>query len=395
MVLASAHKSYYACLPVPATAPKPLRLLVILPNWVGDAVMATPALRLLRSSLPGTFIGGLCRPGIDEILEGNDLLDEIHVERGSGVLGPKFVAAKVRPRRYDTALLFTNSFSSALVARIAGVPRRIGYNRDGRGFLLTDKITTPIRGDGAWAIIPACRYYYDAAECVLHEERPRYNALATAPIPLAFAPSLQMECKSSPRQTVAGDALLAHALRSGGYDPDAPYALLNPGGNNPAKRWPAERFAALADHLWTVHHLPSLVNGSPAERETVRAVVSACTTAKPIALPDVVSTTPATLSTLKVVIARARLVVTNDTGPRHIAAACGVPLVTMFGPTDHRWTIIPTRAPSEVLTADPTLPEYERADDNPQRCAIEKISIADVLSASDRALRPASQQHPS
>src|SRR5262245_57469670 len=118
--------------------PRPLRLLIVLPSWVGDVTMATPTLRTIRVTLPGVFIGGLCRPGIDQLLAGTSFFDELHVERASGVFGPKFVAAKLRPRRYDTALLLTNSFSTALTVRIAGIPRRIGYDRDARGLLLTD-----------------------------------------------------------------------------------------------------------------------------------------------------------------------------------------------------------------------------------------------------------------
>src|SRR5688572_19153197 len=98
-----------------------MRLLVVCPSWVGDAVMATPALRLLRDAMPGGFIGGLVRPGIDEVLAGTEFFDEVHVERAAGVMGPKHAAAKVRPRRYEAALLLTNSFSTALITRIAGI----------------------------------------------------------------------------------------------------------------------------------------------------------------------------------------------------------------------------------------------------------------------------------
>lgn len=364
-----------------ATAPvKPLRLLVVLPNWVGDLVMATPALRLLRQSLRGSFIGGLCRPGGEELLEGLDLLDEVHVERGGGVFGPKFVAARIRPRMYDTALLLTNSFSTALVTRIAGIPRRVGYNRDGRGFLLTDKLVTPRRGDGSYAIIPACRYYLDAAESILHEHIPRYNALSATPIPLAFPPGMFMELAASERQRSAA----ADVLRKAGIDPAARYAVLNPGGNNPAKRWPAERFARLADHLHQRHGLRILVNGSPAEAPIIEAIVGAATLATPVNLAACGSS----LGALKPIVAGAALMVTNDTGPRHIAAAMGTPLVSLFGPTDHRWTVIPIRpdAPERVLVADPTMPEHESANDHPVRCAIERIDFEAVANAADEVL---------
>src|ERR1043165_5228089 len=114
-----------------------------MPSWVGDAVMATPALRLIRAGPPGAFIGALVRPGIDQVLAGTNFFDEVHVEAAAGVMGPKHAAAKVRPRRYDTALLFTNSFSTALIVRVAGIPRRIGYARDARSLLLTDRLLAP------------------------------------------------------------------------------------------------------------------------------------------------------------------------------------------------------------------------------------------------------------
>ena len=149
-------------------ADRPLRLLVVLPSWIGDAVMATPALRLLRETLPGTFIGALARPGIDQILAG-DLIDEMHVDRARGVMGPKLVAGKLRPRRYDAALLLTNSFSTALVTRLAFIQRRVGYDRDGRGILLTEKLIAPKR-PGGWAPVSAVWYYLNAARFLLGED---------------------------------------------------------------------------------------------------------------------------------------------------------------------------------------------------------------------------------
>src|SRR5687768_2461756 len=134
-----------------------------MPSWIGDAVMATPALRLIRSALPGAFIGALARPGIDQVLAGSTFFDELHVEHSTGVLGPKFIAAKLRPRRYESALLLTNSFSTALIARIAGIPRRVGYARDARSLLLTDRLHAPKRPDGRYAPIPAVTYYWRAA----------------------------------------------------------------------------------------------------------------------------------------------------------------------------------------------------------------------------------------
>jgi heptosyltransferase-2 len=340
----------------------PARLLVVLPSWVGDVCMSTPMLRALREAFPGTLIGGLCRPGMDELLAGTRFLDEVHVQRASGVMGPKHAAAKVRHARYDTALLLTNSFSTALAVRMAGIPRRIGYDRDARGILLTDKLRAPTRADGSWAPVPAVDYYWTLAERFLLPAS-RVGGAAKGPLELGLTDA----------QRAAGNDLLARALP--GLEPTRPLAILNPGGNNPAKRWPAERFARLGAWLARERGWAVLVNGSPGERELTGRIASEVSSLAPGAAVGDLAASGVTLASLKAVVARAGLMVTNDTGPRHIAAALGVPVVTMFGPTDHRWTTIPTRpgGPEAIILADPTLPEDQVANDHPERCAIERI----------------------
>jgi heptosyltransferase-2 len=349
------------------------RTLVIMPSWVGDAVMATPALRLLRTRLPGSFLGALVRPGIDELLAGSDLLDEVHVERAAGVMGPKFAAAKVRPRRYEQALLLTNSFSTALIARIAGIPRRLGYNRDARGLLLTERLEAPKTAKGRWAPVPAVSYYHHAARALVGDEVPA--------VPAAMLPECRLELGISPEQQRAGDELLGRA----GIGAGEMLILLNPGGNNPAKRWPAERFAAAGRALAERHGARVLVNASPSEAPLAAEIAGAVG-------PGAVSLAEhgITLGALKPIAKRARLMITNDTGPRHIAAALGTPVVSLFGPTDHRWTTIPTGEREAMLVADPTLPETEVADDHPERCRVDRITLEAVLGAAERVLSRAS-----
>jgi heptosyltransferase-2 len=348
---------------------KMLRLLVVMPSWVGDAVMATPTLGLIRQTFPGIFVGGLVRPGIDQLLAGTRFFDEVHTAHATGVLGPKFVAAKIRPRRYDTALLLTNSFSTALITRIAGIPRRIGYDRDARGLLLTDKLTPRKRPDGRWAPIAAVEYYRELAARFL-----------TGP---GNAGVLPMELATTQEEEREADGILRHA----GVAPGTAMAILNPGGNNVSKRWPARRFAQVAEHLTGKHAMTVLVNGSPGEKELVEHV--ATLSAAPVVR---LSHLGISLGSLKAVVKRCRVMLTNDTGPRHLAAAFGVPLVTLFGPTDHRWTTIPTRrgAPEEILLADPTLPESEVADDHPKRCRVDRILLESVIGAVDKVLSAAS-----
>lgn len=345
--------------------PRPLRLLIVLPSWVGDAVMATPTLREIRGAFPGIFIGGLVRPGIDQVLAGSGLLDEFHIEHPTGVLGPKFAAARLRPRRYDTALLLTNSFSTALITRIAGIPRRIGYNRDARGILLTDMIDPARRADGRYAPVPAVEYYLRLARQLLLVDR-------------AGSGVMPMELGMTEEQRRDATAILDRAGVT-----DRPFAILNPGGNKPEKRWPADRFAWLATQLRDRKGMRVLVNGSPGEREIVEAITSASG-------PDVVGlhTLGMTLGSLKGVVARSSLMVSNDTGPRHIAAAFGVPLVSLFGPTDPKWTTIPhhPNGPEIEVVADPTLPATEVSDDHPERCRIDRIETGVVWEAVQRVL---------
>ena len=368
------------------TPHSPSRLLIVLPSWVGDAVMATPALRLVRTALPGALICALARPGIDEVLAGIDSIDELRVDHPKGMMGPKKVAARLRLQRFDAALLLTNSFSTALTTRLAGIPRRFGYSRDARTMLLTDHLPAPKRRDvlhysnsttdpSAFAPIPAVEYYQNIARFMCREFE-------------ADPPQIEprMELMVTDDERTAGDAILTRA----GVSESDQLAILNPGGNNPAKRWPADRFACLADHLCEQHAMTILVSGSPNEADLVEDIIARCaSTTRAVALPPL----GVRLSSLKRIVQRCRIMVTNDTGPRHIAAALGTPVVTLFGPTDHRWTTIPFDHET-ILTADPSLPEEEVANDHPDRCAITNITLDTVIEATNARLDRTGFSHP-
>jgi heptosyltransferase-2 len=394
---------------------RPTRVLIVLPSWIGDAVMATPALELIRRRMPGAFIGVLAKPGVDAILEGLDLFDELHLMRDTGMMTTKHAAAKVRPRQYHAALLLTNSFSTALVTRLAGIPRRIGYDRDGRGFLLTERLIAPKRSAppagldpatlgarGKWAVTPAVNYYWHAA---LHlVEPPAHTGHAHPPLrtdldhaapdraPLILPPEARMTLAV----TEADETRAAQVLASASVAPGAPLAVLNPGGNNPAKRWPPERFAQLAYHLATAHTMTVLLNGSPTERDLLDDIANRAAALAPDApRPVVLSDHGGTLGSLKAILRHARLLVTNDTGPRHIGVAMATPTVTIFGPTDARWTTIPTettpgpeskQSQEIILVAAPDLPQGVIANDVPDRCRVDAIGFETVKAACDQLI---------
>jgi heptosyltransferase-2 len=378
---------------------RPKRLLLVLPSWVGDAVMATPAIAHIRAALPGACIGALARPGIDELLAGDSLIDEFHVGRATGIMSYKHLAAKLRPLRYDTVLLLTNSFSTALVVRLASIPTRVGFNRDARGLLLTHGVEPPRERDGSWGLISAVDYYWLLASTLLGEATPPHDVLLAharagkLSLPAGHGMRLALTPEASARATqlLTGAGLITshttgHAMSAG----RAPrFAILNPGGNNPAKRWAAESFAQLADVLSERYGLPCIINGSPGERELCDHIARCCVRAKPHVLSKLAEPNGLRLSDLKAVIAHASLMVTNDTGPRHIACAFGVPVVSLFGPTDARWTTIPPSAKGgceQVVVADPSLPASELANNHPERCAISRITLDRVVQAVERAL---------
>jgi heptosyltransferase II len=366
----------------PAAAPaKPPRVLMFMPSWLGDTVMATPTLRLLRQHLPQSTIVALVRPGIDDLLAGLDWLDDVLVADRTALLGPAKTASRLMAFKFDAALLLPNSFSSAMTTRLAGVPIRLGYDRDGRGMLLTHRLSAKERPapQKGWAPVSAVNYYYDAGLSLL-------AALGIPVAPDATSPGL-LELALTPAQQEAGDRVLLSA----GVQPETRYCILNPGGNNPAKRWPVERFAALAHHLITVHKLRVLINGSPGEAPLAALIkhVIALNHPEDEAMVACLPELGIKIGSLKRIVQRSCLMVTNDTGPRHIAAAFGIPCIAMFGPTDHRWTTLPLRPDSQaerVLLSDPDLPDDLVADEHPDRCRIDRITTEQVFAAVDAEL---------
>jgi heptosyltransferase-2 len=336
-------------LPVPADIE---RLLVVCPSWVGDAIMATPTFRAIRAARPDTRIIALARPGPADVLAGVPWIDEVITATDRGLTGPWRVARRVRSARPDAAVLLPNSFRTALTLALARVPRRVGYDRDGRGRLLTHRLSVEPRET------PATLLEY-------------YERLITWSFGIDDVPP-QMSIVVDEDDRTEARRLLA--------DEDTPLAVLNPGGNDEAKRWPAASFAEVGEALHTRHGMQVAVTGSPGEREVVREIVDAMSAPA----VDLVAA-GVTLRSLKAVIARATVLVTNDTGPRHIAAAVGTPVVTLFGPTDHRWTTLPG-VREHIVLAEPFLPEELVADDHPKVCVIDRITVADTLAAVETLL---------
>lgn len=294
-------------------------IAVFLPNPVGDAIMATPALRALRRHFASSRITHVGRQDALDVLAGAQLANAAVVERSAR--RPKlrnFLATvrRLRQDRFDFGVLLPNSLRSALLARLGGIRSLAGYDRDGRGLLLTTKLPVPRDEAGRRVPVPTIDYYARLAE-----------ALG------ARCASRRMELAVAEADAAAADRLLAE----GGRRPDRPLVMLNPGASfGPSKLWPAERYAAVGDALAARRGAEVIVNASPAERAVARAVGGSMRTAPLVNMADAAGT----IGLLKALVSRCDLLITNDTGARHFGAAFGVAVVTIFGSTDPVWAQI-------------------------------------------------------
>jgi heptosyltransferase-2 len=290
------------------------RVLIFAPNWLGDAVMALPAIADVRRGSPQATIVVAAREGVAPLFGMVGDVDEVIA------LGP---LAKSIGRAVDAAILLPNSFRAAIVAARAGIPQRWGYRTDWRGLLLTRAI------DRAPAGLHQIDYY-------------RHLVRALGFPNGAAAPQLDVPAESR--------AAAAHALAQAGWDGRTPLVALAPGAAyGGAKRWPPESFAALAGAL-AGHGLRPVLIGSAADAPGGSAITSAL--ADPSIVLNLIGQTD--VPTLAGVLASARALVANDSGALHLGAAVGAPVTAMFGPTDERVTgpraAHPSRSAAVVLT---------------------------------------------
>lgn len=290
----------------------PERVYMRLPNWVGDLIMVTPAIRALRRHWPKAhLVAGLRRYG-RPVLEGLETVDELwDLDRRDERIGlglPRY-ARRLREGRFDLAIFFTNSLTSALGPALARIPRRVGYRGDWRSPLLTDRAPREDRR----APVPMPRYYLDLVRFI---GVPEAGAHYDVPV--------------RPEDRESATRLLAAAGVKGGR----PLAALNPGAKfGSSKLWPLERFAQIGDRLVSERGFEVVVLCAPDEAEIARTIAErmhspvASTHASVVPLPA-----------LRAVVERLDLLVTTDTGPRHVANGLGVPTVVAMGSTHPTWT---------------------------------------------------------
>jgi lipopolysaccharide heptosyltransferase II len=296
------------------------RVMVRATNWLGDAVMSLPAIRAIRDVFPHAHIAVVARPWVGDLYARERAIDRvIPYPAPHSFRERREFAASLRAERFDCAILLQNAFDAALMARLAAIPERIGYNRDARGWLLTRPIPVPEPGD-----IPRHERFY-------------YLELLRRAGMIERLPATE-----EIRLDGVDDARQSGAARLGTFGIDGPVVGVSPGaayGN--AKRWLPERFAEAAARLG----MPVLLFGSQSER-ALCAEVAAWLAQAHVPAHNLAGET--TLREFIDLASACRVFLTNDSGAMHVASALGVPTVTVFGATDETGTG-PTGAVARIV----------------------------------------------
>jgi len=288
------------------------RLLIRAVNWVGDAVMTTPALGTIRKYFPQTEITLLANPLVGQLFSPHPSVDRVITfdRKGAhrGITGRFRLAAELKKHAFDAVIILPNSFDSALVPWLAGIPVRLGKNSDGRGLMLTGRYTPD-------TTLPLC-----------HEVEYYLNLVQHFGMPLQ---SNRLQLFVTEDEEHASDLRLAEQEIA-----TSDFALgINPGAAfGSAKRWYPERFAEVARQLAAEWSAKIIIFGGPNETDIAGEIYQRL---DGNCLNLAGKTNMRELMTL---IKRCNFFISNDSGPMHIAAAFAKPLVAIFGSTDHATT---------------------------------------------------------
>ncbi len=286
-------------------------ILVWLPSPLGDAALCTPALSTLRRHFKSCKICFFANPTVRQVLSPCDFNDEWLEQKNKN---PFAIAKQLKKHKFTHAILFKNSFASAMACFLAAIPSRIGYAREKRGFLLTDRLYPPKLPDGTFKPLSMIDYYLAIASWLGAETTDRNLELLVDPLKRDSLKSKLPELSSS----------------------NGPVVILVPGGTfGPSKCWPSVRYAQTADRLIADYNATVVISVAPepAEKQIAEEICNSSEN-KLINLGE----RPLSLGELKALFSIADLVISNDTGPRHIAIALRRKVISLFGPNDPVWT---------------------------------------------------------
>jgi heptosyltransferase II len=293
-----------------------MKILIRATNWVGDAILALPALTAVREKFPDAHIGILARPYVADIYRDQDISDELilYDPKGEhcGWNGREALSKELRAQKFDVALLLQNAFDAAWIVWRAGVAQRIGYARDGRSFLLTQAIPVPRQGE-----IPGHEKFY-------------YLELLRR---IGWIDALREDAHITLRVSDAARQRALRTLLEAGARRNTLRVAVGAGASyGSAKCWPANRFAKALNEVLSGVDADVILFGTAAEASVSSAIASDLSRA-PIGL-----TGKTAIGELPALLSQCHLFLGNDSGAMHVAAAVGLPVVAVFGPTDPNGT---------------------------------------------------------
>jgi len=325
-----------------------VKVLIRATNWVGDAIMALPALRAVRARFSDAEVAIVARPYVADIYRDQQICNQlIHYDASgihAGFSGRERLAHELRAQKFDVALLLQNAFDAAWLAWRANIPERIGYARDGRSLLLTKPVPVPKPGE-----IPAHEKFYYLE---LLRRAGWVNSLSDESF---IAMSVPEEKRRRAAEFLLESSARPHALR---------VAISAGASYGSAKCWPPPRFAELASRLQSQSDADIILFGTATE-----AAVSNAIAAEMRQLPiDLTGKTA--IADLPALLSQCHLFIGNDSGAMHVAAAVGLPVVAVFGPTDPLGTAPVTRRCTIVQEKPYCSPCFLRRCPTDHRCMI-------------------------
>jgi heptosyltransferase-2 len=348
---------------------EPRRILLLLPGLLSETVQATPFIEVLFARFPEAEITLLLEHRQHSLLQGTPWVARcrFRVPSGGGASTRRHarqLLAQLRGDRFDLAVLLPDSLGSAWLCWRSGVRRRVGFDRHSRGLLLTDPLQAP-----DYVSMPRVDRYAAIA-----------RALGCPPPPARF----RLEATRA-----AGEAVAAR-LQVAGVGTRGPLVLLYPGADaGPVGRWSAERFAAVADHL--VRRRGAAVVISPAAEELAAGQAIYRAMEHAAVLLDSPCLEPAQMNAL---VARANLLVGNDSAGRQVAAAFGIPSVTVFGPTDPERSGSGHAGEAIVRVTVPCGPCHRRKCPLEEQVCMTRVTVEEVARACERALSRGTTETP-
>ncbi len=333
------------------------KILIVNVNWLGDTLFVTPFIRAVREKYPDSYIAVLSHPRCYEILEGNPNINEIIIyderKQHKNILCRFSMVSYLRSKKFDEAFILRRSLSRGLLLLFSKIPVRTGYKSIRAGFLLTKKVDRPAEK------MHKVEYFLNLARAVGIETKNRNYEISISETDMKKAEKISADTGIKGKRFIA----------------------LNAGGNWDPKRWPAENFAKLGDEISERSGASVVLTG--AEKDIALAEkISGLMKHKPFILCGKTN-----LKTLGAIFKKAVCVISNDSGPMHLAAAAGAPVIAIFGPTSPELTGPYGRGKYKVLRKDIgcKVPCYDlKCKDN--RC-MKAITVEEVLGAFNEIIK--------